>query len=279
MKIITIFSALFLFQLAYAQSSYKVATQPTLESRWEYVEGEKGSYTERKAIRNLLAAEMKGFENPHCLRDTLLNNSTVQANVALGAIIQEVRFESIVELRGKGVIFQTIWDNGISGWQPFAFCKMKETFGASGQNTTTELEANEVVVSSSKSPPMVTKFNGVGLNSSQIRILEIISENPNLFQNYDFYENIQQDDGSFQVGQSRLKTNFVVETEWDPVRETRYVPFLCLDNKDLHEGAFATHCLALKIDHDGSKAQLFFIQENGGLLILHHELAGRILFQ
>ena len=129
MQIISIFLTLFLFQLAHAQSSRHIyASQPIIGAGWNYVEGEKGSYTDRNIIRDLLAGRIADFENPYCLRDTLLNNSTVQANIALGAIIREVEFESILEgsNRDKGVIFYIIWDNGIAGWQPFAFCKMKE---------------------------------------------------------------------------------------------------------------------------------------------------------
>lgn len=71
MQIISTLSVLFLSQLVYAQSTIRFFSQPILASEWVYVEGEKGSYTDKREIRNILAAKMDGFENPYCLRDTL----------------------------------------------------------------------------------------------------------------------------------------------------------------------------------------------------------------
>lgn len=133
MKIISILSVLLLSQLIHAQQGhdgihYDDIAQGKMTATWTYTEGEQAYLINKMEIRNLLVAEVDSFENPYCLRDNLLNNPIVQANVALGAIIKKLHFKSIFVGKAKVVSFSIIWDNDndIGGVEPVAFCKMKE---------------------------------------------------------------------------------------------------------------------------------------------------------
>lgn len=98
-------------------------------ARWIWEENAMGRIESVEGIIELLSIEFSNFENPKCLKDTILDDPLFQARIASGGKVIKIDWENVVEEKqGKGVFFIFNFNQRFEEGpkMPMTFCKIKD---------------------------------------------------------------------------------------------------------------------------------------------------------